>query len=123
MEAVGPRTPFVLDTLRDVVRSDEAPTTVGLLPVTIGPPRWGDMHVGNYCEIRGIEATEGYIIAEKMNWWIPTKKTWDCGPGRAWSMLERQQPGIGPKEYPIYKYTPAKKQVHWLFGSVADHKA
>ena len=91
LEAVGPRTPFVLYAIRGAVRSDEAPTTVGFPPVTNGPPRWGDMHIGRYCDTQYFEENEGCILADKMNWWIPTKTSWECGPGRAWSMLERQQ--------------------------------
>ena len=67
-----------------------------------------------------LKDNEGYIVADKMNWWIPTETSWKCGPGRAWSMLERQQTGLGPTGEPLYSYTLARKQVHWLFGIVAE---
>ena len=66
------------------------------------------------------EENEGYTIAYRMNWWIPTETYWKCALGKTWSMLERQQTGAGPKGEPIYTYTRVERPVHWLFGDIAE---
>ena len=107
--------------LRANVMSEEAPTTIVFPPKTIASPRWGDMYIGKYADMTILKENEGYMIADRMNWWIPTETSWKCGPGKSWPMLERQQTGVGSKGEPIYSYTRMKKRpMHCLFGDVAE---
>jgi len=100
--------------------TEDAPTTIGFPPKTIATPRWGDMNIGKYAELQYLEENEGYMIADRTNWWIPTETCWKRAPGKAWSMLERRQVGVGSKGEPIYSYTKVERPVHWLFGEVVE---
>ena len=78
------------------------------------------MNIGNYAELQYLEDNEGYMIVDRTNWWIPTQTCWKCAQGKAWSMLERRQTGVGAKGEPIYTYTRVERPVHGLFGDVVE---
>ena len=86
-----------LAALRAVIMTEDAPTAIVFHPPTIASPIWGDMNIGKYAELQYLEDNEGYMIADRTNWWIPTEILWTCAPGKAWSMLERRQTGVGSK--------------------------
>ena len=72
-------------------------------------PIWGDMNIGKYVALEYPEENEGYMTADRMNWRLRTETSWKCAPGKAWSMLERQQTGVGAEGEPYIQLHQNRK--------------
>jgi hypothetical protein len=53
--------------------TEDPPTTLGFPPKTIATPRWGDMDIGKYANLLYLEDNAGYMIGDRMTWWVPAE--------------------------------------------------